>query len=89
MLIVEQRVSAASMQESISNSSVLTGAAEYSYQSMSASSMSAMTAESVVSMSSSSHVMEMSAHSHADVSSSSSSSLRLKRGEMLPCVWLL
>jgi len=100
MIIVEQRASTgASMRKHASGSSALmeasstlgysggsSSAAEYSFESMSAASMSAMTAESMLSMSSSSHMMEMSAHSHAESSSSSSSSMRAltaggKRGE--------
>lgn len=89
MIIVGQRAStdaAASMQKSVSASSVRmeaasmqagsyssssrSAAAEYSFESTSATSMSAMMAESMVSMSSSSQMMEMSTHSHVEASSS-------------------
>lgn len=89
MVIVEQRAStdtAASMQKSLSASSVRmeaasmragsyssssrSAAAEFAFESTSATSMSAMMAESVVSMSSSSQMMEMSSHSHVEASSS-------------------
>lgn len=86
---------AASMQKSLNISSVHTEAAAlqassfssirsagtaYLFESTSASSVSAMMAESVVSVSSSSHTMEMSAH--AEASSSQGVLLRgAKRGE--------
>lgn len=89
MIVVEHRAStdaAASMQKSLSASSLRMEAAslqassyssssrsattEYSFESTSATSMSAMMAQSMVSMSSSSQMMEMSAHSHAEASSS-------------------
>lgn len=58
---------AAALQAS-SFSSIRSAGTAYLFESTSASSISAMTAESVVSMSSSSHTMEMSAHVEASSS---------------------
>lgn len=74
---------AASMQAGSYSSSSRSAAAGYSFESMSATSMSAMMSESMVSMSSSSQMMEMSSQSHVEAASS----LRAltaggKRGEM-------
>jgi len=78
------------MQAGSYSSSSRSAAADYSFESMSATSMSAMMAESMVSMSSSSQMMEMSAHSHVEAASSLRSlTTGVKRGtppkiEVLP-----
>lgn len=86
MILVDQRASVeavASMQKSVhleaGSYSSSCSASELSFESTSASSMSAMMAGSVVSMSSSSHMMEMSTDSRMEASSSLGA---LRRGEM-------
>lgn len=87
----------ASMQKNVTASSVLmegasmqtgsfssfrSAATDFSFESMSASGMTALMTESVVSMSSSSQVMEMSTHAHVEALSSLALSTGLKRGEV-------
>lgn len=90
MILVDQRASVeavASMQKSVhleaGSYSSSRSASELSFESTSASSMSAMMAGSVVSMSSSSHMMEMSTHSRMEASSSLGAlTTGLRTGEM-------